>query len=56
MCVPGTSEATTVLGGPTYTYDAVGNRTDRSAALEVGNRLTAFDSYTFELSTMRMGT
>ncbi len=34
-----------MLGGPTYTYDRTGNRTDRGAAVDLGNRLTGFDGY-----------
>ncbi|HYW09751.1 MAG TPA: phycobilisome rod-core linker polypeptide, partial [Longimicrobium sp.] len=41
VCLPqGTSEW---LASQGYTYDAVGNRTDRGAGLEPGNRLVGFD-------------
>jgi YD repeat-containing protein len=45
ICVQGQGEATWVLGGPTYTYDRTGNRTDRGAAVDLGNRLTGFDGH-----------
>ena len=37
-----------VLGGETYTYDALGNRTDRGAVVETGNRLTQFSGDTLQ--------
>ena len=41
VCLPqGTSEW---LASQAYTYDAGGNRTDRGAGLELGNRLVGFD-------------
>ena len=42
-CMP--SGGNTILS-ESYTYDAVGNRTDRSAVVEGGNRLTQFNGYT----------
>ena len=36
----------TVLGQAVFSYDAVGNRTDRNAAVSTGNRLSSFDGYT----------
>ncbi|HWP37513.1 MAG TPA: RHS repeat-associated core domain-containing protein [Gemmatimonadales bacterium] len=32
----------------TFTYDKVGNRTDKGAVLEAGNRLTAFNGFTLQ--------
>ncbi|CAA9324851.1 MAG: hypothetical protein AVDCRST_MAG68-2024 [uncultured Gemmatimonadetes bacterium] len=48
VCVPGSTETTMLAGGKTYTYDAVGNRTDpaRGMTVENGNRLTGIDGYT----------
>jgi len=34
------------LRSETYTYDAVGNRTDRGGTVQTGNRLTSFNGYT----------
>jgi RHS repeat-associated protein len=39
---------TDTLRAEAYSYDAVGNRTDRGAVVEAGNRLTHFDGYTLE--------
>ena len=35
------------LRSAAYTYDAVGNRTDRGAVLETGNRLAQFDGFQY---------
>src|SRR5690606_34573808 len=40
------SSSSQLVGQETYTYDKVGNRTDSGAALDPGNRLTAFDGFT----------
>ncbi|MDQ3592716.1 MAG: RHS repeat-associated core domain-containing protein, partial [Actinomycetota bacterium] len=45
-CIPPKDAASSPIGGQSYSYDAVGNRTD-SAVVELGNRLTAFGSYQF---------
>lgn len=37
-----------VLGQQSFSYDAVGNRTDRSAVVGTGNRVTSFDGHTLE--------
>lgn len=34
------------LRSESYTYDAVGNRTDRGGTVQTGNRLTSFNGYT----------
>jgi len=44
----GTTTRPTFLGSTTYTYDAVGNRTDRSAVLATGNRVTSMGGYALE--------
>lgn len=41
-----TSGTATLLTSESYTYDSVGNRTDHSAVLVGGNRLTSFNGYT----------
>jgi RHS repeat-associated protein len=44
-CLPGGQGQ--LLGAELYTYDKVGNRTDRGGNTETGNRQTAFDGYQF---------
>jgi RHS repeat-associated protein len=41
-----TETTRTLLGQTTYTFDAVGNRTDRGGVVGTGNRLTSVDGYT----------
>lgn len=41
-----TETTRTLLGQATYTFDPVGNRTDRGAVVGTGNRVTSVDGYT----------
>jgi RHS repeat-associated protein len=43
-CIPPVGSSSNPLGGRTYTYDPVGNRTD-STVVDTGNRLTGFRNY-----------
>lgn len=47
-CYWETTDHSETLRTDTFTYDKVGNRTDKGAVLETGNRLTSFNGYTLQ--------
>jgi YD repeat-containing protein len=45
-CYEETTQYVDTLRRDVYTYDKAGNRTDRSAVIQTGNRVTSVDGYT----------